>query len=127
VGEGGPGSDAEFESLIQNILQAQPDNLAAWLELARAASGRREPPRDEYGDRARCEATMNAIMQGRGLLQQRGTLQQEIKQRSERVRELAKFRSSADTVPTSESLAAAIDGSKVLSDDLWEIFRVLLR
>jgi len=70
---------------------------------------------------------MNAIMQGRGLLQQRGTLQQEIKQRSERVRELAKFRSSADTVPTSESLAAAIDGSKVLSDDLWEIFRVLLR
>jgi Tfp pilus assembly protein PilF len=36
--EGGPGSDAEFESLIQNILRAQPDNLAAWLELARAAA-----------------------------------------------------------------------------------------
>ncbi len=36
--EGGPGSDAEFESLIQNILKAQPDNLAAWLELARAAA-----------------------------------------------------------------------------------------
>lgn len=97
------------------------------MELARAASGRREPPRDEYGDRARCEATMSAIVQGRGLLQQRGTLQQEIKQRSERVRELAKYRSSTDTVPTAESLAAAIDGSKVLSDDLWEIFRVLLR
>jgi hypothetical protein len=97
------------------------------MELARAASGRREPPRDEYGDRARCEATMSAIVQGRGLLQQRGTLQQEIKQRSERVRELAKYRSSTDTMPTAESLAAAIDGSKVLSDDLWEIFRVLLR
>ena len=38
--EGGPGSDAEFESLIQNILQARPDNLAAWLELARAAAKR---------------------------------------------------------------------------------------
>jgi Tfp pilus assembly protein PilF len=38
--EGGPGSDAEFESLIQNILKAQPDNLAAWLELARAAAKR---------------------------------------------------------------------------------------
>jgi hypothetical protein len=97
------------------------------MELARAASGRREPPRDEYGDRARCEATMAAIVLGRGLLQQRGTLQQEIKQRSEFVRELAKYRSSGDTVPTAESLAAAIDGSKVLSDDLWEIFRVLLR
>ena len=77
------------------------------MELARAASGRREPPRDEYGDRARCEATMAAIVQGRGLLQQRGTLQQEIKQRSERVRELAKYRSNGDTVPTAESLAAA--------------------
>jgi Tfp pilus assembly protein PilF len=38
--EGGPGSDAEFESLTQNILKAQPDNLAAWLELARAAAKR---------------------------------------------------------------------------------------
>jgi len=97
------------------------------MELARSASGRREPPRDEYGDRARCEATMAAIVQGRTLLQQRGTLQQEIKQRSERVRDLAKYRSGGETVPTAESLATAIDGSKVLSDDLWEIFRVLLR
>jgi Tfp pilus assembly protein PilF len=38
--EGGPGSDAEFESLIQNILKAQPENLAALLELARAAAKR---------------------------------------------------------------------------------------
>ncbi|HEX2788917.1 MAG TPA: hypothetical protein VHN17_00660 [Steroidobacteraceae bacterium] len=97
------------------------------MELARTASGRREPPRDEYGDRARCEATMAAIVHGRGLLQQRGTLSQEIKQRSERVRELAKYRSAGETVPTAESLAAAADGSKVLADDLWEIFRVLLR
>ena len=97
------------------------------MELARAASGRREPPRDEYGDRARCEATMAAIVHGRGLLQQRGTLSQEIKQRSERVRDLAKYRSVGETVPTAESLASAVDGSKVLADDLWEIFRVLLR
>jgi hypothetical protein len=97
------------------------------MELARAASARREPPRDEYGDRARCEATMAAIANGRGLLEQRGTLSQELKQRSERVRELAKYRSAGETVPTAESLASAIDGSKVLADDLWEIFRVLLR
>src|SRR5580693_81194 len=38
--EGGPGSDAEFASLLQNILKAQPDNLAALLELARAAAKR---------------------------------------------------------------------------------------
>ncbi len=38
--EGGSGSDADFESLIENILKAQPDNLAALLELARAAAKR---------------------------------------------------------------------------------------
>jgi hypothetical protein len=97
------------------------------VELARNASGRREPPRDEYGDRARCEATMATILQGRALLQQRSNLQQEIKQRSERLRELAKYRSTTDTVPAVDSLASAIDGSRVLVDDLWEIARVLLR
>jgi Tfp pilus assembly protein PilF len=51
--EGGPGSDAEFESLIQNILKAQPDNLAALLELARAAAKR--------GDAATLKATLAQI------------------------------------------------------------------
>ncbi len=97
------------------------------MDLAREAAGRREPPRDEYGDRARCEATMAEIARGRALLQQRGTLSQAIKQRSERLRELAKYRSAAETAPTAESLGAAADGSKVLADDLWEIYRVLLR
>ena len=50
--EGGPGSDAEFESLIQNILKAQPDNLAAWLELARAAAKR--------GDAATLKSALDA-------------------------------------------------------------------
>ena len=45
-------------------------------------------------------------MRGRALLQQRGTVTQEIKQRSERLRELAKYRSPGDTVPTAESLAS---------------------
>jgi Flp pilus assembly protein TadD len=51
--DGGPGSDAEFESLIQNILKAQPDNLAAWLELARAAAKR--------GDAATLQAALGHI------------------------------------------------------------------
>jgi hypothetical protein len=51
----------------------------------------------------------------------------EIKQRSERLRDLAKYRAATDTVPTAESLTAVMDGSHVLSDDLWEIYRVLLR
>ena len=49
--------------------------------------------------------------------------QQEIKQRSERLRGLAKYRSISDTVPAAESLSATVDGSKVLGDDdLWEIY-----
>jgi Tfp pilus assembly protein PilF len=51
--EGGTGSDAEFESLIQNILRAQPDNLAALLELARAAAKR--------GDAATLQAALAQI------------------------------------------------------------------
>jgi Tfp pilus assembly protein PilF len=36
--QAGPNSDAEFEQLIQKILAAQPDNLAAQLELVRTAA-----------------------------------------------------------------------------------------
>jgi len=97
------------------------------LDLAREAAGRQEPPRDEYGERAQCEALMVEIVSGRLLLQQRANATQQTKQRSDRLRELAKYRSAADTVPTAESLSAAADGSKVLADDVWEIYRVLLR
>ena len=38
--EGGPNSEAEFQQLIQKILAAQPDNLAALVELARIAAKR---------------------------------------------------------------------------------------
>ncbi len=39
------------------------------LEMAREAASLREPPREDYGDRARCEATMAEIVGARGLLQ----------------------------------------------------------
>ncbi len=98
------------------------------LEPARVAAGRREPPREDYGDRARCEATMAEIQKARGLLEQRTNLPAEIKQCSDRLGQLAKYRNEADTVPVAESLAVSIEGgSRVLSDDIWEIYRVLLR
>lgn len=97
------------------------------VEMAREATSLREPPREDYGDRAQCEATMVQIAAARVLLQGREGLQNDIKQRSERLRELAKYRNPADTVPTAESLGAMVDGSKVLADDLWEVYRVLLR
>jgi hypothetical protein len=111
--------------------QIMCDRLAptALLEPARVAAGRREPPRDDYGERARCEAMMAEIQRARGLLQQRANLSHEIKQRSDRLQELAKYRSEGDTVPVADSLTATTieGGSKVLSDDMWEIYRALLR
>ena len=38
--QGGPNADAEFQELIQKILAAQPENEAAWLELARVSAKR---------------------------------------------------------------------------------------
>lgn len=97
------------------------------VELAREATSLREPPREDYGDRCACEAMMAQIGSARALLQSRSNLQAEVRQRSDRLRDLAKYRSGSDTVPTAESLTVTMDGSKVLADDLWEIYRVLLR
>jgi hypothetical protein len=109
--------------------QSLCDRLAptGLLEPARVAAGRREPPREDYGDRARCEATMEAIRRARVLLEQRGALSQEIKQRSDNLTALAKYRNDGDTVPVAESLSATVEGSRALSDDMWEIYRALLR
>jgi hypothetical protein len=97
------------------------------MEMAREAAGRREPPRDEYGDRASCEATMQQIVQGKLLLEQKNALGEQVKQRAARLRELAKYRNVEDTAPTPDSLTSSVEGgTRVLADDLWEIFRVLL-
>ena len=69
---------------------------------------------------------MIEIVRGRGLLQQKGSVTAEVKQRVERFRDLAKYRKQDDTVPTADSLSSAVDGTKVLADDMWEIFRVML-
>ena len=51
--QGGPNADAEFQDLIQKILVAQPDNLAAFLELSRVAAKR--------GDTATLQSTIAKI------------------------------------------------------------------
>ncbi len=42
--QGGPDSEAEFQQLIEKILAAQPDNLAALVELSRIAAKRGDAP-----------------------------------------------------------------------------------
>jgi Tfp pilus assembly protein PilF len=51
--QGGPNANAEFQDLVQKILMAQPDNLAAYLELCRVAAKR--------GDTATLQAAIAKI------------------------------------------------------------------
>ena len=107
---------------------------------AREATRHREAT-DEYGTRAECEALMTAIERAADLLQARNNLTQEVRQRSDRLRQVARYRAAADAAPTPESLAfsegdalggeptgaAAARMPNVLAEDTWDLYRVLLR
>jgi hypothetical protein len=110
------------------------------VRLAREATSRREAT-DEYGSREECEALMAGIDQARELVQSRNNIAQELKARSERIKQIARYRGPADTSPTSDSVAfgegdvldteATGAGTtrmpNVLSEDTWDLFRILLR
>jgi predicted RecB family endonuclease len=110
------------------------------VRLAREATGRREVT-DDYGSRPECEALMAEIDRARTLLQGRNSIAQEIKTRSDRLKQVARYRGTADTSPTSDSLAfsegdvldtdatgaSAARMPNVLAEDTWDLFRILLR
>jgi hypothetical protein len=110
------------------------------VQLARDASARREAT-DEYGAPAQCERLMQEIERASTKIRLRTHLAQEVKVRVERLKRLARYRSPADTTPVADSinftegdalgakpvgtLARAVPN--VLSEDTWDLFRVLLR
>ena len=110
------------------------------VTLAREATGRREVA-DEYGTRAECEALMAEIARARALIQARTNIAQEVKTRSDRLKQVARYRGDRDTSPTPESIAfsegdvlagetlgaSAARMPNVLAEDTWDLFRVLLR
>jgi hypothetical protein len=110
------------------------------VRLAREATGRREAT-DDYGSRPECEALMAEIDRARTLLQSRTSIAQDIKSRSDRLKQVARYRGPADTSPTSDSLAfsegdvldadatgaSAARLPNVLAEDTWDLFRILLR
>jgi hypothetical protein len=107
---------------------------------AREATRHREAT-DEYGSRRECEALMKQIDGADDLLRGRASLAQEVKQRSERLQQVARYRAATDATPTAESLAfsegdalggtpaglAAARMPNVLAEDTWDLYRVLLR
>ena len=136
------GEQAEFSGLSVDARRAINLAAVAYGQLLRErltrtglfaptqrASGRREPAADEFGVRADCERLMGDIQRARVLLEQRSEVLPEIRARTEALRRLAQYRDDGDSVPDAASLAAAEGGAAalVLSEDCWEIYRMLLR
>lgn len=131
-----PGLSLEARRAINLAAIAYAEALCARLsstrlvKMAREATTYREIG-DEYGSRDQCEALMERIDRAQKLLQNRGNVNQEIKARSDRLRSQVRYRNAQDTSPSAESLLPP-DGEtgelpNVLSEDTWDIYKVLLR
>jgi hypothetical protein len=110
------------------------------VTLAREATARREVT-DDYGSRPECEALMAEIAKARAMIQARANIAQEVKVRSERMKQIARYRGPNDSCPTPESIAfsegdvlagqtlgaTAARMPNVLAEDTWDLFRILLR
>ena len=110
------------------------------VTLAREATSRREVA-DDYGSRTECEQVMAEIAKARAIVQARTNIAQEVKVRSERLKQIARYRGANDSSPTPESIAFsegdvmagesvganAARMPNVLAEDTWDLFRILLR
>ncbi len=107
---------------------------------AKDAAARREVI-DDYGSREECERLMADIARARAVLLHRAQLSPELRARTDRLRQLARYRDNADTVPTPDSIGMAegdvldrgAQGANaarlpnVLAEDTWDLFRTVLR
>jgi hypothetical protein len=110
------------------------------VTLAREATSRREVT-DDYGSQKECEALMREVDGAQATIQVRTNIAQEVTVRSERLKQVARYRSATDTSPTADSLAfsegdvmandpvgvSAARMPNVLAEDTWDLFRILLR
>lgn len=110
------------------------------VTLAREATQRREVT-DDYGSQVECEQLMRDIESGLAAIQGRANIAKEIASRTERLKQVARYRGTTDTAPTADSLAfsegdvlanepvgaTAARMPNVLAEDTWDLFRILLR
>lgn len=97
------------------------------VKLAREATIHREVA-DEYGSKTECEALMVEIDRAHALIASRANVAQEIKVRTERLRPQARYRNPADTAPIPENLVAEGDAvPSVLAEDMWDLYKIMLR
>src|SRR5262249_47236825 len=74
------------------------------VTLAREATQRREVT-DDYGSQAECEALMREIENAQLVIQNRANIAQELTLRTERLKQVVRYRGPTDTAPMSDSLA----------------------
>jgi hypothetical protein len=110
------------------------------VSMARAATAQREAT-DEYGTPKECVLLMGQIERAQQLIAERQGLPAEINLRSERLKRVVKYRGTNDSSPIPDSIAlsegdvleggalgnAAAALPNVLADDIWDLFRILLR
>ena len=129
------------------VLCARLAELKAPLVLmAREATSHREAS-GHYGSPQECVLLMGQIARAQRLLEGRTGLAAEIRARCERLKRVARYRAASESTPAVGSLASAAaevpgngapaDGApapdappplpNVLAEDIWDLFRVLLR
>jgi len=141
-----PGLSVESRRAINIAAIAYAETLCLRLiktrlvTLAREATQRREVT-DDYGSQSECEVLMREIERAQALIQNKANIAQDVTVRSERLKQVARYRGATDTSPTAESLAfsegdilsneplgaTAARMPNVLAEDTWDLFRILLR
>ena len=141
-----PGLSLESRRAINLAAIAYAETLCLRLAktrvvtLAREATQRREVT-DDYGSQSECEALMREIENAWAAIQGRVNIAQEISSRTDRLKQVVRYRGSTDTSPTADSLAfsegdvmanepvgaSAARMPNVLAEDTWDLFRILLR
>jgi hypothetical protein len=109
------------------------------VTLAREATQRREVT-DDFGSQSECEVLMREIEDASTVIQGRANIAQEITSRTDRLKQVVRYRGPTDTSPTNDSLAfsegdvlanapvgSAARMPNVLAEDTWDLFRILLR
>jgi hypothetical protein len=110
------------------------------VTLAREATQRREVT-DDYGSQDECEALMRDIESASTVIQNRANIAQEITTRTDRLKQVVRYRGPSDTSPMAESMAfsegdvlandpvgtTAARMPNVLAEDTWDLYRILLR
>ena len=94
---------------------------------ARLATHRRVED-SRFGSREECMARLDQVAEAMGTVRSQDGVATEIRSLTERLRQDASWHNADDVVPAPSSLQSiAADGTNVLIDDYWDVYKVLLR